>query len=98
MNTQTDKKIIVEILKALANGARLNIVTTLQEADEKNVSELEHITGLSQSAVSQHLSRLRRSGLVKSRRDAQTVYYSLNTNSIAPVIESFSKIELGQTS
>ena len=46
-------------------------------AGERSVGELERLVGLSQSALSQHLARLRRDGLVKTRRSAQTIYYSL---------------------
>lgn len=65
----------VKILKALSNEKRLKIMCALQEG-EKNVGELEAIIGLSQSALSQHLARLRKDGLVITRRHAQTIYYS----------------------
>ena len=64
------------LLKALSNEKRLKIVCTLYEG-EKSVSELEQVVGLSQSALSQHLARLRRDGVVTTRRSAQTIYYSL---------------------
>lgn len=67
------------ILKALSNERRLKIVCCLYEG-EKSVGELERLVGLSQSALSQHLSRLRRDGIVSTRRAAQTIYYSLNTS------------------
>lgn len=66
----------VNLLKALSNERRLKIVCTLYEG-EKSVSELEEVIGLSQSALSQHLARLRRDGIVITRRSAQTIYYSL---------------------
>ncbi len=65
------------ILKALSNERRLMIVCELYKG-EKNVGQLEKIVGLSQSALSQHLARLRADRLVHTRRDAQTIYYSLN--------------------
>lgn len=64
------------LLKALSNERRLLIVCALHQG-EKCVGDLEKIVGLSQSALSQHLARLRRDGIVKTRRDAQTIYYSL---------------------
>ncbi len=64
------------LLKALSNEKRLLIVCSLYEG-EKSVGELEDIVDLSQSALSQHLARLRKDGLVKTRREAQTIYYSL---------------------
>ena len=66
----------VNLLKALSNERRLMIVCALYKG-EKNVSELEEIVGLSQSALSQHLARLRRDRLVNTRRHAQTIFYSL---------------------
>ncbi|MCK5284944.1 MAG: winged helix-turn-helix transcriptional regulator [Alphaproteobacteria bacterium] len=67
----------VNLLKALSNKKRLIIICALKEG-EKSVSTLEKIVKISQSALSQHLARLRRDGLVNTRRDAQTIYYSLN--------------------
>jgi len=64
------------VLKAMGNPHRLKIVCHLSR-DEASVSELEKVTGLSQSALSQHLAKLRQEGLVKTRRHAQAVYYSL---------------------
>ena len=67
---------LVNLLKALANDKRLLIMCALLRG-EKCVGELEDIVDLSQSALSQHLARLRRDRLVSTRRDAQTIYYSL---------------------
>lgn len=64
------------LLKAFANEKRLLIACVLYRG-ECSVGELEGVVGLSQSALSQHLGRLRRDGLVKTRRDAQTIFYSL---------------------
>ena len=68
------------LLKALANEKRLMIVCILSRA--KNVGELEQKVGLSQSALSQHLARLRRDGIVDTRREAQTIYYSLKDKAV----------------
>lgn len=64
------------LLKALANGQRLRILCLLVGA-ERSVGELNDEVELSQSALSQHLARLREEGLVQTRREAQTIYYSL---------------------
>lgn len=64
------------VLKAMGNPHRLKILCHLSRA-EASVSELEQLTGLSQSALSQHLAKLRQEGLVKTRRHAQTIFYSL---------------------
>ncbi|MBN2752380.1 MAG: winged helix-turn-helix transcriptional regulator [Rhodospirillaceae bacterium] len=65
------------LLKAMSNQHRLLILCQLQSC-ERSVGELERLVGLSQSALSQHLARLRRDQLVRTRRAAQTIYYSLN--------------------
>ncbi len=65
-----------ELLKAMSNEKRLMILCYLANG-EKAVGEMEKLVGLSQSALSQHLARLRRDGLVKTRRASQTIYYSL---------------------
>ena len=64
------------LLKAMGNSHRLMILCRLAEG-EKCVGELERVIGLSQSALSQHLARLRRDNVVTTRRMAQTIYYSL---------------------
>jgi DNA-binding transcriptional ArsR family regulator len=65
-----------ELLKALGNAHRLMILCQLLEG-EKSVGELVRSIGLSQSALSQHLARLRRDRLVSTRRSAQTIYYAI---------------------
>ena len=74
------------LLKALSNEKRLLIACALHKG-EKSVGELEAIVGLSQSALSQHLARLRNDKLVVTRRDAQTIYYSLGNSAIMSVME-----------
>lgn len=74
------------LLKALSNEKRLLIACALHQG-EKSVGELEDIVGLSQSALSQHLARLRRDKLVTTRRDAQTIYYSLGDPAIGCVMQ-----------
>lgn len=64
------------LLKALAHPARLLVLCQLVEG-EASVGELQPITGLSLSALSQHLSVLREMGLVTTRRESQTIHYSL---------------------
>ena len=74
---QEDVKSAVKTLKAISNERRLMIICALFEG-EKSVGVLEEMIGLSQSALSQHLARLRRDNVVKTRRDAQTIYYSID--------------------
>jgi ArsR family transcriptional regulator, virulence genes transcriptional regulator len=74
------------LLKAMSNEHRLMILCQLASG-EKRVGELESLIGLSQSALSQHLARLRRDKLVKTRRQAQTIFYSLAGPEARSVIE-----------
>ncbi|MEZ5930554.1 MAG: metalloregulator ArsR/SmtB family transcription factor [Alphaproteobacteria bacterium] len=62
------------LLRTLGNEHRLLILCTLLEG-ERSVGDLVDKIGLSQSALSQHLARLRRDGLVRTRRSSQTIYY-----------------------
>ncbi len=84
------------LLKAMSNQHRLMILCQLTNG-EKCVSELEKIIGLSQSALSQHLARLRRDDLVKTRREAQTIYYSLSGREAETVIETLYGLYCDQT-
>lgn len=77
----------VSLLKAIANESRLIILCVLNNQGEKSVGELEQIVGLSQSALSQHLARLRKDDIVKTRREAQTIYYSLADGQIKQVLD-----------
>ncbi len=79
------------LLKALANESRLMILCSLAQ-QELNVSELNERLELSQSALSQHLAWLRREELVQTRRDAQTIYYSLQGSKAKQVIELLQSI------
>lgn len=63
-------------LRALANEKRLLTLCQLV-GSEQSVGALAETVGLSQSALSQHLTRLREDGLVATRRDSQTIYYRL---------------------
>lgn len=79
-------EVAVNLLKALSNERRLLIICALYKG-ERSVGELEEIIGLSQSALSQHLARLRRDGLVNTRRHAQTIYYSMNDKATQQVLK-----------
>ncbi len=77
MKPQVNARKASVLLKAMGNERRLMILDQLTQG-EKTVGELEGLVGLSQSALSQHLARLRREQLVRTRREAQSIYYSLN--------------------
>jgi len=74
-----------DLLKAMANPARLMVLCQIADG-EKSVGELERAVGLSQSGLSQHLAVLRSKHLVSTRRDAQTIYYSLSSEAAAAIM------------
>lgn len=80
------------LLKAMGNERRLLILCYLAER-ERTVGELEKLIDISQSALSQHLARLRRDDLVMTRRSAQNIYYSLTqgttTQVMAALVDAF---------
>lgn len=65
------------LLKLLANENRLLILCRLALARELSVNDLAEAVGLSQSALSQHLAKMREDGLLATRREAQTVFYRI---------------------
>ena len=83
------------LMKALGNESRLMILCVLAEG-ERSVSDLNTIVPLSQSALSQQLARLRQQGLVKTRRESQTIYYSLEHGPADRVITLLHDIYCGQ--
>ena len=85
-NIEDNLVVVINLLKALSNEKRLRIVCALYSG-EKCVGELEKVIDLSQSALSQHLARLRRDGVVNTRRDAQTIYYSLNDKATEMILQ-----------
>lgn len=68
---------VSDLLRAIANQRRLLILCTLVERGEANVGALAATVGLSQSALSQHLAKMREEGLVTFRRESQTVWYRI---------------------
>ena len=68
---------VADMLRALANDRRLLILCRLVECGEATVGQLADEVGLSQSALSQHLARMREEGLVVFRRDSQTLWYRI---------------------
>ena len=79
------------LLKAMANERRLLILCYLAEG-ERSVGELEELIGISQSALSQHLARLRQDDLVLARRAAQNIYYSLSGDQAMQIIATLHDI------
>lgn len=76
-----------QLMKALGNESRLLILCHL-DGKELSVSELNSRVELSQSALSQHLAVLRKDNLVKTRRESQTIYYSLQGDTAKRIIHT----------
>lgn len=97
MNTEELKanaRLASTLLKAMSNERRLLILCSLSEG-ELSVGQMERMVDLSQSALSQHLARLRHDGLVETRRDAQTIYYSLKGDEARSVIKTLHDLYCG---
>lgn len=76
-----------ELLKSLANRNRLLILCNLIEG-EQSVGELARLIGSRETAVSQQLALLRKDGLVRPRREGQTIYYRIESPEASRVIET----------
>jgi DNA-binding transcriptional ArsR family regulator len=83
------------LMKALGNESRLMILCMLADR-ERSVGELNEIIPLSQSALSQQLARLRQQHIVKTRRESQTIYYSLADGPADRVIHLLHDIYCGR--
>ncbi len=79
------------LLKAMASRPRLMILCELLKG-ERTVTALHEAVGLSMSAMSQHLARLRADELVSTRRKSQTIYYSLADDGATRMIETLYEI------
>ncbi len=79
------------LLSAMSNAKRLLILCNLV-GGEMPVGQLAETVGLSQSALSQHLAKLRSRNLVRTRRDAQTIYYSIASADVFEVLDTLGGI------
>lgn len=69
---------VADFIRLLANNKRLLILFELMACREMSAGHLADRVGLSRSAISQHLAKLRAEGLVKTRRKSQTIFYRLS--------------------
>jgi len=74
------------LMKTLGHKDRLMILCQLADG-EKSVGQIADLLEISQSPLSQHLSRMRKEGLVNTRREAQTIYYSLKSGEASRIVE-----------
>ncbi len=86
---------LAEVLKALANPARLRLVNILT-CGEWSVSELCELSGLKQSLVSQQLRNLRLNNIVKRRKEVPNTYYSLNEKNVVFMLNCLSRCGSGK--
>jgi ArsR family transcriptional regulator len=95
LSTQGLEKAAAEVagvLRAVANERRLMILCKLVEWGEGNVNALAEAVGLSQSALSQHLAKMRDEGLVTYRRDSQTLWYRIADTRIEDLLATLHKL------
>ena len=83
------------MLKLLGNERRLLVLCLLASRGEMTVSELVSTVGSSQSALSQHLARLRVDGLVAFRRNSQTLHYRISDQRAARILKLLKDIYCG---
>ena len=83
---------VAGVMRALANERRLMILCKLVEWGEANVSSLADAVGLSQSALSQHLGKMREEGLVTFRRESQTLWYRIADPRIEDLLATLHKL------
>jgi len=76
------------LLKAMSNPRRLLILCTLCGTPGTSAGELARATGLSPSATSQHLARMREEGLIDSARDAQRILYFIKNDAVHQLIST----------
>ncbi len=84
-------KIKADFLKSLAHPTRLAIVEQLKDG-ERSVGQMVRALGLEQSGLSKHLSLLRQSGVLVSRQEKVTVYYSLRDRDIFKILRPIADI------
>jgi DNA-binding transcriptional ArsR family regulator len=83
---------VSRLLSVLANENRLLIVCYLMMRNEMKVGDLVDALHLSQSALSQHLTKLREEGLVEFRRESQTLYYKIADERVTKLVKVLKKL------
>jgi DNA-binding transcriptional ArsR family regulator len=80
------------LLRELANEKRLLILCLLMDRAEMSVNDLAEAVDLSQSALSQHLARLREQNLVAFRRDGATLFYAVADSNVGRILKTLKSI------
>lgn len=84
---QESAKVATDLLKLLSHPDRLMVLCHLK-LGEQSVGELASSLNLKQSPLSQHLARMRHEGVVSSRREAQTIFYSLAGKEVEALVNT----------
>ncbi len=85
-NMEDNAKEAASFLSGLANSHRLLILCELATG-EKNVTELIDATGLAQTSMSQHLTKLKDENIVTFRRDHRTLFYRINNDAVLKIMD-----------
>ena len=83
-----------ELMKTLGHKDRLMVLCHLSSG-EKSVGELARLLEIPQSPLSQHLARMRKENLVSTRRDAQTIYYSIASREAEAFVTTMHELYCG---
>ena len=86
MEQQIDYAERAALLKALAHPLRLQLLHGLLHTGCHNVGCMEHLTGVSQSCISQHLQKLRAANVVTAERSGNEVYYQVASREVASLV------------
>jgi len=84
------------VLRSMSNDRRL-VILLLLRSKEMSVNDIAERIGLSQSALSQHLAILRADGLVKTRRQAQSIFYSLASTTALTLLDNVENLFSGSS-
>lgn len=90
-------EIKADLFKALAHPARVRVLEVLLDG-EQSVGELQPLVGIESSHLSQQLGVLRRAGLVTTRRDGSSVYYTLRDPIVAELLDVAKRLLLSSLS
>lgn len=83
---------ISRVLKTIGNERRLVILCQLAAHDEMSVSSLVEALNIGQSALSQHLAKMREEEILKTRRDGQSIFYSIADERVSELMRTFHKL------
>lgn len=88
--TEEHKRIIKDrasLIKAMAHPVRLCVLDKLINEGEKNVTEIVDCMDVTQSNLSQHLSKLRDLGIVEARKEGNLIYYSVERKDVISIVK-----------